>query len=582
MGGIRRVRDHRRGLVSIFLAVAVLAGAMVMARAALSPVDPVDAAEVSDTPQPGGVHPPVPIEKSIPRRPFPTPVIAAETVDVDLEPGTPVKVGRSPIKIDGSKGKPNERGNAKIDVLPKADVDRLGGQVLAFRVEQTTPAAAKAGPVEVSVDYSSFEEAYGGDWSSRIGLVAVPECALATPRPPDCPNPVPVTTRNDLTTKQLVATLDLAATEATVAPKQAGLPAAAAPGSAGPAAPASGTTATTAAPAAPTATPTGAAAETVETTTTTTPGQTTATSGSAQVSGAAERTSTTAAAASTSTTAAGPTPTTPSPSTTAAGSAARTVAPAAVAQIGGGGVVLMVAGSPTGNGTGSWTATPLAASGKWQAGTNSGGFSWSYPVPAAPAVAGAAPSLSVNYSSQAIDGMNGETNSQGSWVGAGWSLDMGSIDRRYVACNDPRPGLGWGNPDQCWWAAGQTQNSLTISLNGRSSELVPATNPVVADRWVLRDDPGWLVDRKTGGKTGGTLDDNDGEYWEVRSPNGMKYTFGRGLEPTSNQDTNSVFTVPVYGLTAGDPCYNGAYRRTRGASKAGGGTWTGSRTRWAT
>ncbi len=49
-------------------------------------------------------------------------------------------------------------------------------------------------PAEVvlDVDVSAFAEAYGGDWSSRLELAAMPSCVLTTPEVPACRRPVAV------------------------------------------------------------------------------------------------------------------------------------------------------------------------------------------------------------------------------------------------------------------------------------------------------------------------------------------------------------------------------------------------------
>ena len=56
---------------------------------------------------------------------------------------------------------------------------------LAARPDEVTPAAAvaKDGVVSLSIDYSSFREAFGGDWESRLQLVRVPDCLLVEPVP---------------------------------------------------------------------------------------------------------------------------------------------------------------------------------------------------------------------------------------------------------------------------------------------------------------------------------------------------------------------------------------------------------------
>lgn len=213
---------------------------------------------------------------------------------------------------------------------------------------------------------------------------------------------------------------------------------------------------------------------------------------------------------------------------------------------GGGAGVYALTSSPVSE-AGSYTATPLAASQEWQVGLQSGAFNWSYPIPAPPAPVGPTPSLSLDYSSQAVDGLTAKSNTQAGITGVGWSVGgLGFIDRSYRSCSDD----GWYAVDLCWFD--DNGENATISLNGHADELVPTSDP---DRWRLRRDPGWLVERRFGGS--GANDDGDDEWWKVTTPDGYKYYFGIGIEIGTSPavPTNSVFTVPVFGDDAGEPCH---------------------------
>ncbi|WP_165984768.1 RHS repeat domain-containing protein [Streptomyces sp. YIM 98790] len=50
---------------------------------------------------------------------------------------------------------------------------------------------------EVSVDYSGFAGAIGGDWAGRLRLVELPGCALTTPQKPECREQTPLDSVND-------------------------------------------------------------------------------------------------------------------------------------------------------------------------------------------------------------------------------------------------------------------------------------------------------------------------------------------------------------------------------------------------
>jgi RHS repeat-associated protein len=190
---------------------------------------------------------------------------------------------------------------------------------------------------------------------------------------------------------------------------------------------------------------------------------------------------------------------------------------------------------------GSFKATSLALSGDWQVNPGSGNFSFNYEIPLAKAPAGPTPELGLHYSSGAVDGLVSGRNTQSGQVGLGWAdFTDAFIERRYNSCQND----GQGSGDLCW-----KSDNATISLNGKSGELVPLPNSS-PKQWRLRDDPRWRVEQLTGAGNG----DNDGEYWIVTTPDGVRYFFGRGINPDVGVETNSVWTVPVIGDDPGEPC----------------------------
>ena len=78
-------------------------------------------------------------------------------------------------------------------------------------------------------------------------------------------------------------------------------------------------------------------------------------------------------------------------------------------------------------------------------------------------------------------------------------------------------------------------------LNGKSSRLIRDTL-LAGVVFRLEDDPGWLVQRFSGGGNG----DYSGHYFTVRTPNGTQYLLGHTPQAT--------LTVPVGGVL-GLPCY---------------------------
>ncbi|MFI6939411.1 RHS repeat domain-containing protein [Streptomyces sp. NPDC050418] len=80
------------------------------------------------------------------------------------------------------------------------------------------------------------------------------------------------------------------------------------------------------------------------------------------------------------------------------------------------------------------------------------------------------------------------------------------------------------------------------------SELIQDNNGTGS--YHLKDDPGWRVQRLFGGHGAG----RDGEYWVISTQDGKRYYFGWGRSERTTTATASVFTVPVVGNDAGEPC----------------------------
>ncbi|WP_432091673.1 polymorphic toxin-type HINT domain-containing protein [Streptomyces sp. NRRL F-5630] len=222
---------------------------------------------------------------------------------------------------------------------------------------------------------------------------------------------------------------------------------------------------------------------------------------------------------------------------------------------------------------GSFKATPLASSGKWSAGSSSGAFAWSYPLTTPPAPAGPTPQVSLSYNSQEVDGKTAIASPQSSWIGEGWGYDPGHIERRYRSCSDDTKKLNAGTPnntaksdktgDLCW-----VSDNAVMSLNGKSTELVK----VGADGDVYRpqQDDGTRIELRTGG----TNDDNDGEYWVVTTTDGTDYYYGLNAVGGGHATTDSVSTVPVFGNHPGEPCHQDSFADSRcGSGKQQAWRW---------
>ncbi|MFI1583965.1 RHS repeat-associated core domain-containing protein [Embleya sp. NPDC020630] len=351
-------------------------------------------------------------------------------------PGTPVWIttpdtnGPGPLRssaLAAPAGNASTRVKVTVadhDAAEKAGVD---GVLITVR---PTDAASAPGKVTVGVDYAGFRDAFGADWSSRLRLVSMPECALTTPDVAACRVKTPVAGgRNDRVKNRVFAEVDL--------------PAAAA----------------------------GA--------------RSTAASGAMVLATTAD--------------ASGP--------------------------------------------SGDYKATSLSPSGSWSAGGNSGSMNWSYGIAVPPAVGGTAPTVNLAYNSGSVDGRTTSTNNQASWIGEGWEYSPGFVERSYDSCaRDGQDKSG----EKCW----SNRNSLTLSLNGKSSTLVQ--DDTDKSKWRLEGDDDSRIEPLTGAVNG----DDNGEYWRLTTGDGVQYYFGVGHKPgtTTGPATNSTWSAPVYGNNAGEPC----------------------------
>ncbi|MET9113215.1 polymorphic toxin-type HINT domain-containing protein [Streptomyces longwoodensis] len=217
---------------------------------------------------------------------------------------------------------------------------------------------------------------------------------------------------------------------------------------------------------------------------------------------------------------------------------------------------VLAAAADTGSGLGDYKATSLSPSASWSTDLNSGSFSWSYPMAVPQVPGGLVPNVSLSYSSGAIDGRTGNTNNQASWVGDGFDLSPGFIERRYKACSDDDVKNADGNApgDLCWG-----YDNAVLELNGAGGELVPSGT----NTWKLKDDDGTKVERIYGStgdvRSNGARND---EYWRVTASDGTQYYFGYNRLPgwaSGNETTDSTWTVPVFGDDAGEPCHAAAF-----------------------
>jgi RHS repeat-associated protein len=92
----------------------------------------------------------------------------------------------------------DEGDHVSVQVIPREGEDFIPGAVVAYRLRDFGGDSGADGTVPswagFTVDYSAFNDAYGGDYGGRLQLMVFPECALTTPEVPACVTGLPLTT----------------------------------------------------------------------------------------------------------------------------------------------------------------------------------------------------------------------------------------------------------------------------------------------------------------------------------------------------------------------------------------------------
>ncbi|WP_239009256.1 RHS repeat-associated core domain-containing protein [Streptomyces sp. CFMR 7] len=201
-----------------------------------------------------------------------------------------------------------------------------------------------------------------------------------------------------------------------------------------------------------------------------------------------------------------------------------------------------------------YTATSLSPSALWNTNLNTGDFVWSYDIPVPEVPGGLKPNVGLSYSSGSIDGRTSTSNNQSSWAGDGFNLWPGSIERRYKACAEDGEKNADGNKpgDLCW-----DHDNAFVTFNGKGGELVPVGD----GEYRFQQDDGSRIELLKSIERGNS--DNDGEYWRLTDPNGVRYYFGYNRLPgwsSGKETTDSTWSVPVFGNDVGEPCHAAAFK----------------------
>ncbi|WP_442806518.1 RHS repeat domain-containing protein [Streptomyces sp. NBC_01022] len=219
------------------------------------------------------------------------------------------------------------------------------------------------------------------------------------------------------------------------------------------------------------------------------------------------------------------------------------------------GTVLLAATAAESGPSGSFKATSLAPSASWTSGGSNGAFSWNYPIGVPDVPGETAPDLKLRYSSQSVDGRTASTNNQANGIGDGWSMEPGYIERQYISCTDDTKDSNTTATvgDLCW-----KKDNAVINLGGQSNTLIKDT---ASGEWHLESDDGTKAVKLTNPEL--SNGDKDGEYWRITTPDGTRYYFGYNRPQgwaAGKDETNSTWTVPVYGNQTDEPCHAAAFK----------------------
>lgn len=156
-----------------------------------------------------------------------------------------------------------------------------------------------------------------------------------------------------------------------------------------------------------------------------------------------------------------------------------------------------------------WEGARLPTIQGFQVSLYTGAATYAYPIQVPPGPGGFQPQLQLTYNSQVVDGATNKT--QASWVGMGWSLETGYIER-----------------DMNNGTKTTTDDTFLLVLNGSSYRLLPGAD----GRWHT-DSESFLRIEYTGDVR--TQADQDSE-WTVWDKTGNKYIFG-GVSPNAHRAT---------------------------------------------
>jgi RHS repeat-associated protein len=213
-GSGRRRAWRRRTAIRVMMLSSVFAIAASVAAAVPTTVPAVAAV----TPTPLAVPRPAPVPVSVVHgTPAKVPAMASwqrpattwpspGSATVAVPAASAVQAGSLPVWTNAIAGA-SAPASVQVTMAPQATASAAGVHGVVFAVG---PVGGTTGTVHVSLNYSSFAYAYGGDYASRLRLVELPACAMTTPQSPACQTETPLASADNVRTGTVGADVTLA------------------------------------------------------------------------------------------------------------------------------------------------------------------------------------------------------------------------------------------------------------------------------------------------------------------------------------------------------------------------------------
>ncbi|WP_033822916.1 RHS repeat domain-containing protein, partial [Kitasatospora sp. MBT63] len=131
--------------------------------------------------------------------------------------GERAAAGSLPVSLAPLPGVGDTAGQTvQVDVADEKTAEAAGATA-GLAVTLSRDGATQARPVRVAIDTAKLGNRTGADWAARAQLVALPACSLTTPGAQGCTERTPVPSHYDPASKQLVADVNLPASNGTPA-----------------------------------------------------------------------------------------------------------------------------------------------------------------------------------------------------------------------------------------------------------------------------------------------------------------------------------------------------------------------------